>query len=334
MKRHERLWNALEALNPVSLGAFPTPLMHLPRLTEALGGPDLWIKRDDLTGLGMGGNKIRKLQYLLADARRQDADLVMTTGAQQSNHARQTAAAAAHVGLGCALVLGGDAPESAQGNYLLDRFLGAEIHWAGDRPLMSALKAEAQRQRKAGRRPYVIPYGGSNALGVCGFVEGLLELYLQTRDQELNFDAILIASSSGGTQSGLIVGARALGWETRIVGVSIAEQEATLKDTLATLTVETEEQLGLSLSLDPETFIVLDDYLGGGYGVVSDLEKNAVGQMARLEGLLCDPVYTGRALGGLIDLVQQGIFDENNRILFWHTGGTPALFAYAEELLA
>lgn len=334
MTQHKRVQQALEQLNPLDLGAFPTPLMHLPRLTEALQGPDLWIKRDDLSGLGMGGNKIRKLRYLMTEALDQGADVVMTTGAQQSNHARQTAGVAAHLGLDCVLVLGGETPESPQGNYLLDRFLGADVRWAGERPLMTALRAEAEALRDAGHRPYVIPYGGSNALGACGFVEGALELSLQAEAQDVRFDAIVVASSSGGTQSGLIVGARALDWETRIVGISISDKAPTLQDRLTTLTSETIERLGLTLTIDPETFIIVDDYLGGGYGVVGDLERKAIHRMARLESLLCDPVYTGRALGALVDLIHQGIFEEKNRILFWHTGGAPALFAYAEELCA
>ena len=329
----EALLNRLEFLHPVALGPFPTPLMPLPRLSAALGGPELWVKRDDLTGLGLGGNKVRKLAFLMADALRRQADVVLTTGARQSNHARQTAAAAAKVGLPCILVLGGEAPATARGNYLLDRLLGAEVRWAGERPLMPALTAEADELRRAGCHPYVIPYGGSNAVGVCGFVAALAELVQQAQARGITFDAIVVASSSGGTQTGLTLGARALDYPARIVGISIAEKAAPFRRHMAELAAETAALLGLDILLAPEEFHVADGYLGDGYGVVGELERAAIRLAARTEGLLVDPVYTGRALGGLGDLIHRGEFGTGERVLFWHTGGTPALFAYAGELL-
>ncbi len=325
----------LAKLEPLALGEFPTPLAPLPRLSAALGGPELWIKRDDLSGLGMGGNKIRKLRYLLAEALRQNADVALTAGAQQSNHARQTAAAAASVGLRTVLVLRGDAPpDTPRGNYLLDHFFGAEVRWAGERPLMPALHAEAARLRQAGARPYIIPYGGSNALGACGFVAGLVELAQQATARGLDFDALVVASSSGGTQAGLTVGARLLSLPARIIGLSIDKPPAPFRQQLAALSTETAALLNSPTTFAPADFNVADGYLGGGYGVVGELERQAIRLLARTEGLLADPVYTGRALGGLVDLLEQGAFAGDARILFWHTGGSPALFAYAEELLA
>lgn len=322
----------LEMLQPLHLGHLPTPLAPLPHLTQALGGPELWVKRDDLTGLGLGGNKVRKLMFLLADAFRQQADVIMTTGAQQSNHARQTAAAAAMLGLPCVLVLGGNPPASAQGNYLLDLLLGAEIRWAGDRHPLKALFAEAESLRHEGHSPYVITYGGSSPVGACGFVAAIGELRAQTRALGFEFDAIIVASSSGGTQAGMAVGARALDLPSRIIGISIAEPADAFRQDLATLASQTATLLGMDFALSDADFDVRDAYLGKGYGVVTDVERRAIHLAARTEGLFVDPVYTARALGGLVDLIHQGEFTSCHKVLFWHTGGAPALFAYAEAL--
>jgi D-cysteine desulfhydrase family pyridoxal phosphate-dependent enzyme len=333
----EDLQAKLNELNPVPLGHLPTPVEPLPRLSAALDGPELWVKRDDQTGLATGGNKVRKLAFLLAEAQRQGADLVMTTGARQSNHARQTAAAAARLGLACTLVLTAEGPTPApQGNYLLDRLLGAEVCWAGDRPGMAALTAVAERLRQLGRRPYVIPYGGSNALGVCGYVAAMAELWRQMTGSAAPIapvDAIVVASSSGGTQAGLLLGARALGYRGRILGVSIAERAAAFRDHIAALANDAARRLALDVAVGAEDVTVTDAYLGGGYGVLGDREREAITLTARTEGLLLDPVYTGRAMGGLIHMVAQGTFAPDERVLFWHTGGIPGLFAYAEGLV-
>ncbi|MBN1262250.1 MAG: D-cysteine desulfhydrase family protein [Anaerolineae bacterium] len=328
----QELTRRLQRLNPLPLGTLPTPLHRMPRLSAALRGPEIWIKRDDLTGLGMGGNKVRKLRFLLSDAIRAGAGVIMTTGAQQSNHARQTAAAARCLGLPAILVLGGERPEIApQGNYLLDRLLGAEVRWASGRSLMQALEEEAQLVRDTGRRPYVVPYGGSSPLGICGFVEALVELQQQAASAGIAFDAVVVASSSGGTQTGLVVGARALALETRIVGISIADPALPFCARMGDLASQTSALLGLDTAVEENAFDVFDAYLGDGYGVVGDLERAAIALAARTEGILVDPVYTGRALGGLVDLIRQGVWGAGERVLFWHTGGTPALFAYAEE---
>lgn len=330
----EALMQRLARLEPLDLGHFPTPLASLGRLTETLGGPEIWIKRDDLSGLGGGGNKIRKLRYLAAEALRQESDVIMTTGAQQSNHARQTASTAARLGLPCVLVLGGNPPAGAQGNYLLDRFFDAEVRWAGDRPLMKALLAEAEVLHSEGHRPFVVPYGGSNGLGACGFVEAFVELARQIKARALHFTAVIVASSSGGTQAGLSVGAHALKATTRVIGISIAEKSPTLHRQLADIAAQIQTRLDLDFELGADHFLTIDDYLGGGYGVVSDLERRAIRTLAQTEGLLADPVYTGRALGGLMGLIRKGAFRHDERVLFWHTGGTPSLYAYAEELIA
>ncbi len=317
----------------VTIAHLPTPLEPLPRLTSELGGPELWVKRDDQTGLATGGNKTRKLEFLAADALRQEADTLITCGADQSNHARQTAAAAAKFGLDRVLVLRGERPLKTQGNLLLDHLLGADIVWAGDEPLHEKLDQVAQQLRKKGRHPYIVPYGGSNPVGITGYVSGMEELLAQCEDRDLAFDHIVFASSSGGTQAGLVVAARALDYQGRILGISVDLPADALRETLADLATATAQHLGLELALEPIEFAVNDDYLGGGYGVVGDLERDAINTLARLEGLLLDPVYTGRAFGGLLDLIQGGAFRPDEKVLFWHTGGTAGLFGKAETLL-
>ncbi len=316
----------------VSIAHLPTPLEPLPRLAAQLGGPELWVKRDDQTGLATGGNKARKLEFLVADALAQEADTLVTCGAAQSNHARQTAAAAARFGLACTLALRGEEPPRAQGNFLLDQLLGAEVAWVNDRPLTEAVEDVAEGLRARGRQPYVVPYGGSNPVGASGYAAAMEELLAQCARRDLHFDHVVLASSSGGTQAGLMVGARALGYEGRILGISVDPPAATLRATLADLATATAAHLGLELAFAPQDFAVEDGYLGGGYAAVGDLERGAIRTLARAEGLLLDPVYTGRAFGGLLDLIGQGAFALGERVLFWHTGGTAGLFGYAEAL--
>ena len=317
-----------------SLAHLPTPLEPLRRLSAQLNGPELWIKRDDQTGLATGGNKARKLEFLIADALSQGADIVITGGAGQSNHARQTAAAAAKTGLACRLVLRGSAPSEIQGNLLLDHLLGAEIVWAGDRPLADVMDAQAEALQAEGRHPYVVPYGGSNPIGAGGYVAALEELETQSAAQGVRFDHVVLASSSGGTQAGLVVGGHALGYTGRILGISVDLPADQLRPLVAGLATATAEYLGIGREFAPDEIHVADGYLGGGYGVISDLERDAIRTMARTEGILLDPVYTGRAFGGLLDLIRQGAFRPGERVLFWHTGGTGGLFGHARELLA
>jgi D-cysteine desulfhydrase family pyridoxal phosphate-dependent enzyme len=331
----------------VSIAHLPTFLEPLTRLTAHLGGPELWIKRDDQTGLATGGNKTRKLEYLVADALAQEADTLITTGAAQSNHARQTAAAAARFGLGCRLVLRGEEPPQVQGNLLLDRLLGAEVVWAEGQPLAEVMSQVAGDLQAAGHRPYVVPYGGSNPVGASGYVAAMEELLSQCAERgrmtniraddkpiiRMHFDHVVLASSSGGTQAGLMVGARALGFEGRILGISVDLRASTLRHQLADLATATANHLGLGFTFAPEDFAVNDDYLGGGYGVVGDLEREALRIVARTEGVLLDPVYTGRAFGGLLDLIRRSAFQPDERVLFWHTGGTVGLFACEEVCL-
>ncbi len=322
----------IDHLPRVSLGLLPTPLHPLEGLSRALRGPSLWVKRDDLTGLGAGGNKIRKLELLLGDAVGKGADTVITAGAPQSNHARQTAAAAARLGLRCQLALRGEAPPETTGNLLLDHLFGAEVHWAGSSPFPEVMAELAEKVSARGGKPYLIPYGGSNELGAAAFAEALSELLQQARGAGQSFDRILFASSSGGTHAGLLVGAHALGFGGQILGISVDKTDSGLRSTILELAGRTAQLLRLP-SAPPEKAIVLDErYLGAGYAVMGEPEREAILLMARSEGILVDPVYTGRALAGLIDLVRRGEIGRGEKVLFWHTGGVPALFAYARQL--
>ncbi len=310
----------------------PTPVESLPRLSEALGGVRLLVKRDDQTGLAFGGNKTRKLEFLIAEARAQGADMVITGGAIQSNHCRQTAAAAAKFGLGCTLVLAGEPPSHPSANLFLDALFGARIVWTTpDQRDETMIEAE-ELARLAGHRPYLIPYGGSNETGALGYVFAMEELMRQ----DIHPDWIVVASSSGGTQAGMIVGARLFDFRGNILGISIDKPEAELsRDIVADLATRTARKLGESFDVSPESVHVNDHYLGAGYGIMNEHEIEAIRQFAQTEGLLLDPVYTGRAAAGLLDLIQQRFFTPEETILFWHTGGAPALFAerYAADIL-
>ncbi len=327
--------NALADLPRRSLGFLPTPLHQLPRLTTELGGPRLLIKRDDQTGLGLGGNKTRKLEFLVGAALAEGADCVVTAGAAQSNHCRQTAAAAAACGLDCRLLLGGEAPAVADGNLLLDGLFGATVHWSGTERKGERLEAIVADLRAAGRSPYLIPYGGSNAVGALGYVVAMDELQGQLTQLDENIDAIVFASSSGGTQAGMAVGARTCGLDADLIGIRIDKEENAglgYGEFLAGLADETAALAGTAGGFTAGDFIVEEGYLGGGYGVVGDPEREAIVRLARSEGILLDPVYTGRAFAGLLDLVRLGRFATEATVLFWHTGGAPALFPYAREL--
>ena len=316
----------------IPLARLPTPIQELNRLSEALGGPRLYVKRDDLTGLATGGNKARKLEYLLADARAQGAETVITTGAAQSNHARQTAAAAAKLGFGCVLVLGSMAPARLNGNLLIDSLVGARIRWTGGRDPYDVMQEVAEEERSIGRTPYIIPTGGSNAIGSLGYVTAMEELLDQTREAGPTIDAIVFPTGSGGTQAGLLVGADRGDFAGRLVGVSVARPADDLAQTVMSIAQLTAAWLGSSPPA-PDQIIIRDEYLGQGYGVVGAPECEAIRRLARTEGLLLDPVYTGRAMAGLLDMIAQDEFSKEETVLFWHTGGTASLFAHADTLL-
>ncbi len=319
----------------VSLAHLPTPLEEMTRLRRALGGgPKLLVKRDDQTGLATGGNKARKLEFLVAEALMQGANTLVTTGGPQSNHCRQTAAAAAKAGLRCVLVLGGDPPPREQwgGNLLLDDLLAATLHWAGDQDRNAALTEVADSLRAGGARPYVIPLGGSVPTGAAGYVAAVEELAGQLAAREEQVQRIVFASGSAGTHAGLLVGVKALGLETRVEGISV-EKEGDLLAEIEALAPATAAHLGLKMRFTPDDFTLHDAYGTPGYGVVTAAEREAIRLLARTEGLITDPVYTARALVGLIDLVRRGVYGSDETVLFWHTGGVAGLFSRAADLL-
>jgi D-cysteine desulfhydrase family pyridoxal phosphate-dependent enzyme len=314
----------------IPLAHLPTPVHPLPRLSAELGGPQLWIKRDDLTGLAFGGNKTRKLEFLLAEAQAHGAQTLITRGAIQSNHCRQTAAAAANQGFECILVLTGNPPETPTGNTLLDQLLGAEIIWTEGKDPEEILSNTFEASWSGGKRPYLIPYGGSNPLGAAAYAAAMGEFM----EQDTPVDRIVFATSSGGTQAGLLVGAQIHHFSGQILGISVDPPAQAIVPTIASLATETAELLGQSVTFTEKHVAVNDSYIGEGYAVMGKHEKEALEMFARHEGLFLDPVYTGRAAGGMIDLIRNGEIGSKERVLFWHTGGTPALFAYAEELSA
>lgn len=317
-----------------ALGAFPTPLEPLPRLSALLGGPTIWVKRDDQTGLALGGNKVRKLELLLGDALAQHADVALTTGAAQSNHARLTAAAARRAGLDCILILRGDPSQPPQGNLLLDHLLGAQVRiydsQAGERAALLARAAE--EQRAAGRKPYVIPLGGSNGLGALAYAMAAGELAEQAAAIGLRVDHIVVSSSSGGTQGGLVLGCRRYGLPWKVWGISPDLSETDLQETVAAVASSGAALLG-EPPFQPEQIAAVDGYVGPGYGKMTPECRQAIRLVAQTEGLLLDPVYTGKAMAGLVDLARRGTWDRGENVVFWHTGGTPALFAYEDELV-
>ena len=307
----------------VPLAHLPTPVEEMPRLSAALGGPRLLVKRDDQTGLAFGGNKTRKLEYLVAEAQSHQARTLITAGAIQSNHCRQTAAAARKAGMDCILVLSGEPPEVPEANTYLDVLLGAELVWTsleqrGEMLNQTYLKAESD-----GRAPFLIPYGGSSPVGAAAYVYALEELV----EQGYQPDWIVFATSSGGTQAGLAAGKALLDFPGKVLGISIDEEAGQFRGAVANLAKEVTVLLGDAKDITTEEIFVNDDYLGDGYAVMGAPEREAIRLFAEHEGLLVDPVYTGRAGAGLIDLVRKGFFQPDETVLFWHTGGHPALFA-------
>jgi L-cysteate sulfo-lyase len=315
----------------LSFAHLPTPLEPLPRLSQHLGGAEIWIKRDDQTGLAGGGNKTRKLEYLLADAQTLGARVIITGGATQSNHCRQTAAAAARCGFRCVLVLSGDPPPIVTGNVLLDQLLGAEIVWTHGEKREALMETVFEKEKAAGNSPYLIPIGGSNQIGAAAYAAAMQELAHQKKSS--SFSRICFASSSGGTHAGLAVGARALMPQTQVLGISVDEPLEELRNNVARLATDTAVLLNLPFAFTPNDIAANAGYIGGGYAIMGDRERETIRLIARLEGILVDPVYTAKAVGGMIDLIQKGEIRKDEHVLFWHTGGAPALFAYAEQLV-
>ncbi|HLU04933.1 MAG TPA: D-cysteine desulfhydrase [Woeseiaceae bacterium] len=322
----------------ISLAHLPTPLEFLPRLTKHLGGPNIFVKRDDCTGLGTGGNKTRKLEFLVGDALQKGATTLITAGAVQSNHARQTAAAAAKCGLKCIIVLeqridGASEPYLESGNVLLDKLFGASLRNVAKGTDMEAeLEAVAEQLRKDGDVPYVIPGGGSNPVGALGYVNCAFELVMQANQLKLAIDHVVHATGSAGTQAGLAAGLKAIHADVPLLGIGVGAPREEQEQRVFDLAAKTADFIGAPATVRRDDIVCNCDYVGPGYGVPTDAMNAAVLLLARLEGLLFDPVYTGKAMAGLVDLVAKGWFEGAENIVFIHTGGSAGLFAYVDQL--
>lgn len=322
----------------ISLAHLPTPLEPLIRLSEFLGGPNIYVKRDDCTGLASGGNKTRKLEFLMADAIAQKADTIITQGAVQSNHARQTAAAAAKIGMQCELLFENRITHLNEhymnsGNVFLDRLFGANIHHYDKGADMNAAMTErASALKSKGRKPYIIPGGGSNKIGALGYVNCALELLSQVNDQSLVLHHIVHATGSAGTQAGLITGLKSTHANIPVLGIGVSALQNQQEEKVFGLAEETAEYIGAAGSVKREDVVVNCDYVGDGYGIPTQGMKDAISLLATMEGLLFDPVYSGKALAGMIDLIKKNHFKKNDNIVFLHTGGSMGLFGYQDQL--
>lgn len=312
----------------------PTPLEPLKRLTAELGGPHIWIKRDDCTGLAGGGNKTRKLEFLLADALERDADLILTQGAVQSNHVRQTAAIAAKLGIDCHVLLehrieDPDTDYRLNGNVMLDELFGARIdyHQAGG-DMNAELDKLADRMRAEGRKPYAIPGGGSNEVGALGYADAALELLYQARSIDLKIDRVVHATGSAGTQAGLVAGLEAANAGIPVLGIGVRAPRDKQEANVLKLARSTFQLLTDKEGVDADSVKANCDYVGPGYGLPTESMVEAIDMLAKLEGILLDPVYSGKGMAGLIDLVRQGQLSSDDNIVFIHTGGAQALPAY------
>jgi L-cysteate sulfo-lyase len=316
------------------LAHLPTPLEPLKRLSKELGGPELWIKRDDCTGLSTGGNKTRKLEFLMAEAELQGAELVMTQGATQSNHARQTAAFAAKLGMACHLLLedrtGSNDPNyKTNGNVLLDHLHGATTETrAGGLDMNAEMEAAAERFRAEGQKVYTIPGGGSNPTGALGYVNCAFEMLGQFNDRGLTVDHIVHATGSAGTQAGLITGLKATNACIPLLGIGVRAPKQKQEQNVFSLATKTAEKLGCANVVARSDVVANTDYVGDGYGIPTEGGLEAIRLFAELEGILLDPVYSAKGAAGLIDLIRKGHFRKGERVVFLHTGGAAALFGY------
>jgi L-cysteate sulfo-lyase len=314
----------------------PTPLEPMKRLSKHLGGPRIWIKRDDCTGLSTGGNKTRKLEFLMGDAVTKGADTLITQGATQSNHARQTAAAAAKFGMECHLLLedrtGNNSPDyTLNGNVLLDRLHGATISKRpGGADMNAEMEALAADLRAKGKKPYAIPGGGSNPVGALGYVNAAFELVSQANDMGLEIAHVVHATGSAGTQAGLVTGLVALNSAIPVLGIGVRAPKEKQEHAVFDLACRTADHMGLSGIVKRDHVVANSDYVGAGYGIPTPGMSEALKLVARTEAILLDPVYSGKGMDGLIDLVKKGFFPKDSDVVFVHTGGSAALFGYPD----
>ncbi len=320
----------------VKLCQAPTPLEFLPNLTKALGGPQIWMKRDDLTGMGLGGNKVRKLEFLAGDALARGATHLVTQGAVQSNHVRQTAAVAMKLGLRCTAVLEhridtNDPAYLGSGNVLLDEIMGIAIeHRPGGTDMQAAIEEVGARLQEAGETPYLIPGGGSNAIGATGYAAVALELVQQANEQGLRIDRLVHATGSAGTQAGLVAGLHALSIPIRVLGIGVRNPRDKQEAAVLKLARATVAHMGIERALPDDAVEANCDYVGPGYGRPTPGMVEAVRMVARTEGIFLDPVYSGKGMAGLIDLIRRGVFKAGDTVVFLHTGGATGLFGYVD----
>jgi len=331
----EKLKAKINKLPRVKLVNLPTPLEEMPHLTKILNGPRLWIKRDDCTGLAFGGNKERKTEFVMADALSKKADVVITTGAIQSNHVRATAAAARKLSLTAVLILRGEKPETYDGNLLLDYLLGADLRFvsADWREIDPILKETARKLKEEGRVPYIIPSGASYSVGAVAYVNATLELLTQAQDMDVKIDYVVHATGSGGTQAGFILAKKILKSRIGVLGICVEPDGDWLIKKTVDIAKEAAKLLDIKVTVEPKDVTLIEDYAGE-YGVLTPEALNAIKLLAQTEGILLDPVYTGKAMAGLINMIKRSRFRKDDNVVFIHTGGTPALFAYKNELKA
>ena len=329
----------LASIPRVRLANLPTPIQELPNLSKALGGPRIWVKRDDLTGLAFGGNKARKLEYLIGDALAKGSDYIVTHAGFQSNWCTQAAAAARKLGLGIVLIKNGPKdgydPSDWDGNHLLHRLMGAEIDVVRPENMKATIDAHMERLRREGHRPYYMPVGGSVAMGAAGYINAMLEIMQQSAEMGVHFDYLIHCTGSGGTHAGLVMGAKALNSGVKIIGV--ADDSSPKEEHIGKARRIIEEArivLGFDVQVPDEDLIVYNDFGGGGYGFISREKAEAVKLFAETEGLMIDPVYTAPAVATLTDLCRKRFFKRGENVLFLHTGGAVALFPYKAPLRA
>jgi D-cysteine desulfhydrase family pyridoxal phosphate-dependent enzyme len=317
-----------------SFAGFPTPLQRMPRLSQVLGGPNLFIKRDDITDLAFGGNKARKLEFLFADAKNRGVEVVIATGAVQSNCACMVAAAARRLGMKPVLVLVGEEPDVPDGNLLLDKLLSAEIHFMDGygSHVEDFMNCLADEFRAKGHKPYVIPVGASVPFTMPGYALAMEELVNQFNKIGEKVDYVVCACGTGGTQAGLIFGAKLLDAKVKILGASVFASMTDASKTVVGLVNGSAELLGVDLSMTPDEVVVFDDYIKEGYGILNSEVTDAIKVVAETEGIFLDPVYTGKAMVMLIDLIKKDYIKKGDNVVFFHTGGLPALFLYRNKL--
>ncbi len=319
----------------------PTPLEYLENLTQHLDGPDIYIKRDDCTGLAFGGNKSRKLEFLIGDALKNKADVIITAGAVQSNHCRQTAAAATKFGMECIIVAKPSWSKEYNGNLFLDELLGAKLvlleednealDQGGKLSMEETIENLMADLKTKGKNPYYIPVGGSNSIGSLGYISMTMELIAQANEMGIEIGSMVAASGSGGTQTGMILGADVEKSGIQTVGMAISSDATIVIPKLKDLCNQTSDYYELGLSYEEKDIIFNDNYIGEGYGIPSEEMIEAVKLLARKEGIILDPVYSGKAFAGMVDLIKKGYFDKSKAVVFIHTGGTPALFVYSDS---